>query len=80
MIVADRRAGWVASGQHVTTIPAGKPLGLLEMLEFYELRPGHRHFAHLAKGSRYPRVVLLKDNGAFVVAPLNPDVVVKEKP
>lgn len=74
MRFVDRRAGWSVNGEYVTSIPAGQHLTNDEMLAYFHLRPGDARFDQHARASRYLRVVLLKHNGNFVIAPINPNV------
>lgn len=46
------------------------------MLSAYGMTPQHPLYAELARGSRYPRVVMQRIDGTKVVVPINPDVVI----
>lgn len=79
MIVTDRRCGWTAEGEAVATIDAGVPVSMADMLTYYGLTPADKHYASIRKPALYVRVILRRANGGFVIAPINPDVVIKDK-
>lgn len=74
MKFVNRRAGWHVEGKFIALIPAGVCPSDDEMLAYWHLRPGNARFADHAQPWRIGRCVLLKLNGNFLIAPLNPDV------
>ena len=74
MRFVDRRSGWAVEGKFIAILKPGVVPTDDEMLAYYDLKPGDNRFADLARATKYARIVLLKHNGNFVVAPLNPDV------
>jgi hypothetical protein len=75
---SDYRHGWTVSGQYVATIKAHEPVDELVMLTYYGANIGGEHYSKLAAPAKYPRIVLLKQNGSFVIVPINPDVIISE--
>ena len=74
MRFVNRRTGWVAEGKYIGTIAAGVKPTADEVLAYYHLRPGDLRFSGLACAMRWTRIVLLKQNGNFLIAPITPDV------
>ena len=78
MKISDTRCGWTVEGRYIDTITAGERPSEDEVLSYYGFEKDDPKAAQYFTPTRYDRIVILKDNGSFVIAPKNPDMTVTE--
>lgn len=74
MKLINHRSSWSVEGRYIGTIHAGTRPTADEMLAYYHLRAGEPRYSGLVAAMRWDRVVLLKPNGNFLIAPITPDI------
>lgn len=79
MKISDVRCGWTVEGKYIATLVAGERPSDDELVSYYGVKPGEKNYHIYAAPAKYDRVVILKDNGHFVIAPMNPDIMKAEE-
>lgn len=60
------------SGEYVKTIPRDSLPTPHDLIEYYGVDVGHRHFKSVSKPTKFDRIVIRTDRGSYAIVPNNP--------
>jgi hypothetical protein len=72
--IIDTAGTWTVEGMHVATFPADEEVDDRALLAYYGIGPQDRKYAQFKQAIRFDRFVVMRNNGSFIIIPMNPSL------